>query len=177
MFAHMNIETIDPDLRKGAIVEKGQLLGKAGCTWDGFRSQTHDPHLHTSFHRKKGNYWGETSDTFSSYPCLMQAYFNTYPDIILPVAGGYHFGIPRETVFLDGSLSTVRPGHTITSVQWKLSNGKTVNDSFAEISYPKPGLYSEPLIVRSDRDYEDHDYAQVRVYDPGYGQDIAWGWV
>jgi hypothetical protein len=40
----------------------------------------------------------------------------------------------------------------------------------------QPGLYSEALIVQADEGSENRDFAQVCVYAPEWGREIAYGW-
>jgi len=167
--AHMNIETFDRTLTAGTQVRAGQMIAKTGMTWDGRKSQYHDPHLHIGFH------FGRT--TISTYPFLIEAYLRMYDDDIMAVAGAYHFTVPGEPVELDGSRSVSRPGRKITEYEWHLHNGKIVKEPQLRLTYDKPGLYCEELIVRTDNGSEDRDFAQVRVYDPKQGRNIASGWI
>ena len=57
------------------------------------------------------------------------------------------------------------------------ADGRVVEGAEADVTYEKPGQYSETLVVRTDTGAEDHDYLQVRIYDPERGRDIARGWI
>jgi murein DD-endopeptidase MepM/ murein hydrolase activator NlpD len=168
-YGHMNLESLRPESIVGSAVKAGQVVGKTGMTWAGRRSQTHDPHLHV------GLTYNDTP--LATYPFLIEAYFRSYPDALLPVAGNYHFALPNEPVRLDGSRSLARPGRTVVAHEWRLSDGRRIDNAIAEIRYDRPGLYSEELIVRGDDGSEDHDFAQVRVFPPEPGAPIARGWV
>ncbi len=168
-YAHMNIELLDPHLIEGAHVQTGQVLGKTGCTWNGYRSQWADPHLHVSF---------AVSDMrVSSYPYFVEAYLRDYPDDILPVAGGYYFTTVGEPVLLDATRSVARDGCAIASYTWRLHNGTRVNHPVAEVSYDVPGQYAEELTVTAENGVGDRDFAHVRVYDPDAPPPEAFGWV
>ncbi|HEX2948430.1 MAG TPA: hypothetical protein VHV83_02490 [Armatimonadota bacterium] len=155
-FAHMNIETIDHTLTLGTKVTAGHVVAKTGCTWNGQRSQSSDPHVHVDF--------SDGNTAFSAYPFLTSAYFRVYPDVLLPVSGGYYFTVPGGQVELDGSRSQARPGHSIKKMYWVLHSGENVEGSLAVAKYDTPGLYSEELHVIADDGTEDRDFAQVRVY-------------
>lgn len=171
--AHMNIESIDPALQMGATVKAGQVLGKTGMTWSGRKSQVNDPHLHVGF-----KYGGVEGTLISPFPFFTRAYFDAYPDILMPMAGGYLFTVPDQETTLDGSRTLARPGRKVTSFRWNLSDGRSVDAPTATIKYPKPGVYSEELIVRADDGTEDRDYAQVRVWRPDQpAQNLARGWL
>jgi murein DD-endopeptidase MepM/ murein hydrolase activator NlpD len=168
-FYHMNIETIDSNLTPGVHVAAGQALAKTGCTWRGRRTQHQDPHVHFGLEAGRSQ--------VSPFPYLVEAYFRAYPDAMLPNAGGLHFSVPGQAVELDGSRSVARPGKEIASWTWKLHDGTNVEGPRAEVTFDRPGLYSEELIVRTVDGHEDRDYAHVRVYDPARGRDMAVGWV
>jgi murein DD-endopeptidase MepM/ murein hydrolase activator NlpD len=167
-YAHMNIETIEPALTVGTTVRAGDTLGKTGMTWAGRKSQTHDPHLHADF------ILGDTN--IGSYPFLAEAYLRDYSDAVLAVAGGYAFGLPGQTIRLDGSRSIAREGGNISDFTWRLHDGRQVNTAEIDVQYDHPGLYSEMLIVHTDHGNEDHDFLQVRIYDAAHPRDIAFGW-
>lgn len=171
--AHMNIESIDPALQLGAAVKAGQVLGKTGMTWSGRKSQVNDPHLHVGF-----RFGGVEGTLISPFPFFTRAYFEAYPDVLMPMAGGYLFTLPGEETVLDGSRSLARPGRKIVSYRWNLSDGRSVDGAVAQIRYEKPGLYSEELMVSADDGSEDRDYAQVRVWNADQpAQQVARGWL
>jgi hypothetical protein len=86
-------------------------------------------------------------------------------------AHGRLAGMPE--VDRDVRLSTVAE---IVSYTWRLHDGTVVENAVARVTYEKPGLYSEQLVVRTDAGYDDRDFAQVRVFDPDRGRKIARGW-
>lgn len=176
-YAHMNVETIDPGLVPGTRVRAGQVLGKTGCTWNGFHAQTHDPHLHVSFHRRSELATvQQRGDPLSAFPFLVQAYFDAYPEDVLPIAGGYRFVDAGGTLTLDAAHTLTRPGTPPPSYTWILHDGSRVEGAQAQLTCPRPGLYSEMLLVRDAQGREDADFCQVRVWDPAIRTNIARGW-
>lgn len=167
---HMNTESLEAAAVTGARLAAGQRLGLTGCTWGGHRAQHLDPHVHFEFYHPGG-------DPISAYPTLVEAYLRTYPDPVLPNAGGYYFSVPGREVVLDGSRTVVRPGRRIVDCWWQLHHGGRQSGRQAPLTYAAPGLYSEAFHVRLEDGTEDCDFAQVRVYDPARGRDMAWGWV
>ena len=167
-YAHMDSENVDPKFAERTNVCAGDILGKTGMTWSGRKSQTHDHHLHTDF------FLGDTQ--IASYPFIVEAYLRDYPDPVLAIAGGYAFGLPRGTIHLDALRSIARKGERISSYTWLLHDGRRVNTAECGIQYDRPGLYSEELIVRTDRGDEDRDYLQVRIYNPERPSPIIYGW-
>ena len=146
------------------------MLAKTGMTWNGYHSQHNDPHLHIGFH------FGGTQ--ISTYPFLVEAYLRDYDDNVLAVASGYHFGVPdTTTIELDATRSVPRPGREIVGYEWHLHDGRILYQPTVQLTYDEPGLYSEELIVHLDNGAQGRDFAQVRIYDPPRGTNIASGWI
>ncbi|MEA4937308.1 MAG: PKD domain-containing protein, partial [Paludibacter sp.] len=154
--SHMNLYSCDPSLTLGQNVTAGQFIGKTGSTYNGNdKAQKRDPHLHISFE------WGATQ--LSTYPTMIEAYFNTYDDDLLAIAGGYRYAKSGETIELDGNRSVARNGRNISSYSWRLHDGTVVNNMTANVRYEKAGLYSEELTVVADNGSIDKNYLQVIV--------------
>jgi hypothetical protein len=100
-----------------------------------------------------------------------------YPDHLMPIAGGFHFAEPGQSVLLDGGRSQARPGEEIATYEWRLHDGTCTRDATVPVPFEVPGLYSEELIVRTKSGAEARDYAQVRVYDRKRGRNMVTGWV
>lgn len=167
--AHMNIESVDPRLAVDVDVRAGERLAQTGCTWDGKRSQYNDPHLHCQLNWK--------GHPLGSFPFLMEAYFRTYDDALVALAGGHQFALPKESVVLDGSRSLARLGRKIVSWTWKLHDGRMVDGARTDVVFDQPGLYAEELIVKTEDGSEDRDAVHVRVYDTKRGGNMAVGWI
>lgn len=171
--SHMNIEYINKEFPRLSPVEKGALLGRTGETWAGGKNQVIDPHCHMEI-----SYFAPfRTIRMASFPYLMEAYMRDYPDRVLAVAGGYQFTVPEKEITLDASRSIAREGQSIASYQWKLSDGRQVDDVFAKIRYTKPGLYTEELLVKTRSGATDRDFIQVRVWDVDHPKPVAMGWV
>lgn len=175
--AHMNTENIIPDIQLGSFVKKGELLGYTGSTWLGGKNQTHDPHVHLEMHYTKN----DTTILVALFPYLIEAYFRTYPDAVLSIAGGYEWTLPGQAIELDGSRSIARPGKKIKDYKWILHNGDTVDRTRVKVQYDAPGLYTEELLVETTEGDTDRDFLQVRVWSPEkngkIARNIAWGWI
>ena len=167
--AHMNLENIQADMTAGREVEAGDLLGRTGCTWDGRKCQHADPHLHV------GLSIGDIG--VSCYPLIVESYFRTYQDSILPVAGGFGFTMAGGDYLCDGSRSAAQPGRRIVRWRWRLHDGREVEGAVARATYGKPGAFVEELIVTADDGCEDCDFLHVRAYAPGKIRCIARGWL
>jgi hypothetical protein len=168
-YAHMDTDLVNPAMTLGTAVKAGDELGKTGMTWNGRKSQVSDPHIHVLM--------TERGTIVSLYPTLIEAYFRDYPDALLPVAGGYAFGVAGQPIVLDATRSLARPGKRIASWQWTLPNGSTTNQAVTSVTFPRPGYYSVPLEVKTAEGDRDRDFLQVRIYDPALQtpRDIAHG--
>ncbi|MDP3445184.1 MAG: peptidoglycan DD-metalloendopeptidase family protein, partial [Ignavibacteria bacterium] len=167
-YYHCNIESIDTGLLIGRHVKKGQYLAKTGMTWNGKHSQWRDPHVHLGL-----NYNGYT---FSLYPYLIEAYFRKYDDKVLAVAGGYRFANVGDSIELDASRSICRDNEKIASYQWRLHNGKVIDQPIVKIKYDHSGFYSEELVVKTVNGDIDKDFLQVRINNLNSSSNVAHGW-
>ncbi len=167
--AHMNIETIQDNRKRGTIVNSGDILGKTGMTWSGRKSQINDSHCHVELQYN--------STQLASYPYFMEAYLRTYPDKVIAVAGGYQFTELGKDVLLDATRSITRKDEIVKSYTWELHNGEIKNSPKVVLRYQHPGLYTEQLTVKTISGAEDRDFVQIRVFDSTVNKkDIAYGW-
>lgn len=164
--AHMNIEFLNPKLTVGSTVKRGEVLGRTGMTWDGRKSQENDPHLHVEINS------GNTS--LASFPFFMEAYSRSYPNEVIAVAGGYQFSMPGDKLLLDGGRSIAPEG--IKSYTWVLHDGRVFSGEKLLMSYDRPGLYTEELLVTGKNGATDRDFVQVRVWDSNKKNNVAFGW-
>jgi murein DD-endopeptidase MepM/ murein hydrolase activator NlpD len=169
-FAHMDIENINKKHSEGSFINTGEIIGKTGMTWNGKKSQTNDPHLHVhlSIDNKK----------LASFPILMEMYLRKYSDPVIAIAGGYRFAVVGDTLNLDASRSIGNNTKKIKEYKWKLSNKNIINKATAKITYTKPGIYSEELIVKTNDGFIDRDFLYVTVYDTIQSQNLNFpkGW-
>jgi murein DD-endopeptidase MepM/ murein hydrolase activator NlpD len=166
-FSHMDTSMINPELTQGAAVGAAEVLGKTGHYWMGGVTPD-DPHLHVEI-------WHDNKP-LASYPVLMEAYLRDYPDAILAVAGGYRSTIPGQAVELDATRSLTRDGSPVATYLWLLHDGRKVDTPVIEVSFAKPGLYSEQLTVTSASGAKSVDFVQVQVFDPTSPGAGAFGW-
>ena len=164
-YAHMNTPNIRQELQAGSPVNNGEKLGLTGNTWRG--RPTRDPHLHVGI---------KTGDTYrNSFPIIVNAYLNSFPGSVLPVAGGWRHVWAGGTIELDGSLSVASPGRRITSYQWTFGDGSSAESAKVRRRYDRIGTYSEQLRVSDSEGVSDLDFVEVYVLDrenkkrPPYG--------
>lgn len=154
---YVHLQSIDPAIRLGERVKRGQkigTLGKEGGSggWS---------HLHFSLRAKDpSGTWG----TLSAYPFVWEAYQRQYHPELLAVARPHHLANVNETVTLDASRSWSR-SESIASYEWTLTGGDTASGQRVKRSYAKPGTYSEILKVVDERGRTSYDFAVVQVHD------------
>jgi len=103
----------------------------------------------------------------SPYPALAESFFMESQEGALPCAGSDVFCNAGERVKLDCSATALRPGRSIASVKWLLSDGSVVEGETAEIKHQSPGFYAEEMRITLDDGQELRDAARVRVFKPG----------
>jgi murein DD-endopeptidase MepM/ murein hydrolase activator NlpD len=156
-YRYSHLHTIDPAIKPGARVRKGQkigLLGKEGGSggWS---------HLHFDItSRQPSGKWGIQE----GYAFLWQAYQREHSPQIIAVARPHRVAWAGETVALDGAKSWSRSG-PIARYEWTISDGTTAAGPQATHRYERPGSYSEVLKVTDSSGNVDYDFAIVQVLD------------
>ncbi len=155
-YRYSHLKKIDPAIRVGEKVSRGQrvgLVGKEGHSggWS---------HLHFDVRAlQPSGKWGVQD----SYAFLWQSYIEQYQPKVLAVARPIHRVKTGEPVELDGSRSWAAAG--VKSHRWRLSNGQTADGPVVKQVYQRPGTYSEILKVTDAEGRFDYDFAVVRVVD------------
>jgi hypothetical protein len=153
-FRYSHLMIIDPAIRPGAQVLKGQkigLLGKEGGSggWS---------HLHFDFFvRQPSGLWGIEE----GYAFLWQAYQREHPSAPVAVARPHALIWAGEKAVLDGSRSWGRG----LRYSWTFGDGSTATGAVVERAYPNPGSYSEMLRVEEESGRSDVDFMIVQVID------------
>jgi hypothetical protein len=94
---------------------------------------------------------------------LVTAYQQQHGTRPLAVARPHQTVVTGEKVPFDGSQSVTLDA-PITSYKWQLPNGRTVDDSIAEMTFDSPGVYIATLRVTDDKGREDVDFCRVKVF-------------
>src|SRR5262245_6163378 len=139
LYRYVHLKAIDPAVRVGERVQKGQKLGTLGKEG----SSGGWAHLHFDIKcRQPSGKWG----ILDGYAFLWEAYQKEYKPPIMAVARPHHLAAVDEKVVLDGSRSWSAAGK-IARYEWTLSDGSTETGPRVERSYARPGSYSEVLKV------------------------------
>jgi murein DD-endopeptidase MepM/ murein hydrolase activator NlpD len=155
-YSHMQV--IDPAMKPGASVSKGQrlgLLGKEGGSggWT---------HLHFEVKsRQPSGKWG----TQEGYAFLWQVALGEQNPDVIAVARPHHFVRTGDTVALDGSKSWCRSGPP-ARFDWTFTDGTTATGPRVDRVYNTPGAYSETLKVTDAQGRAGYDFAVVHAVDP-----------
>jgi hypothetical protein len=152
------MQTIDPAMKPGARVSKGQrlgVLGKEGGSggWS---------HLHFEIvSRQPSGKWG----TQEGYAFLWQTALREQAADVVAVARPHRFARVGDEVTLDGSKSWCRSGPP-ARFEWSFTDGTTATGPRVSRSYDRPGTYSETLKVTDASGRAGYDFAAVHVIDP-----------
>jgi PKD domain/Peptidase family M23 len=169
LYAHMNATHIRKDLQPGSRVACGEVLGLTGNTWAGH--PVIDPHLHVE---ATGKLAGRKIDTF---PLIAAAYRTSFPDELLPVAGGWRHASAGDSITLDGSLSQAADGTELVGFDWRFSDGTGAHGPSVTKRYNEPGAYSEQLTITDDQGRSDSDFVEVFVLSPGQKTAPPYAWI
>ena len=162
-YRYSHLHVIGSNIRPGAKVTKGQLLGllgKQGASggWS---------HLHFDITgRQPSGKWG----IIDGYAFLWEAYQRQYHPKLIAVARPHHYVAPGEKVAVDGSRSWSED--KIVSYEWSFADGSRGTGATVERTYAKPGVYSEILKVTDSSGRHDYDFAVVNVVDPTRPKDL-----
>jgi murein DD-endopeptidase MepM/ murein hydrolase activator NlpD len=155
LYRYSHLKVLDPSLKAGGMVMKGQRLGYIGKEG----SSGGWTHLHFSVESlQPSGEWGVQD----SYAFLWQAYLEEYDPKVLAVARPHHKVLPGEKVILDAARSWAKNG--IHSYEWLLMDGTRVKGPRAYRVYDKPGIYSEIIKVTDKSGNVDYDFSGVEVY-------------
>jgi murein DD-endopeptidase MepM/ murein hydrolase activator NlpD len=157
-YRYSHMESIDPAVRPGAKLTKGQrigVLGKEGGSggWS---------HLHfEAKSRQPSGKWG----TQEGYAFLWQTALREQKPDVVAVARPHSFARTGDTVVLDGRKSWSRSGQP-SRYEWTFGDGTTSDKPVVEKVYKTPGTFSEVLKVTDAAGHSAYDFASVQVLDP-----------
>ncbi len=157
-YRYSHLKSFETNVLLGERVTMGQKIGDLGKEggsggWSHF-------HFGISARQPSGK-WG----TEEGYAFYWQSYMQEYSPPIVAVARPHRIAAIGEPVMLDAGLSVSNAGH-ITSFEWLLSNGEKASGPVCEITYDRPGTYSEILRIIDNRSNTDYDFTVVNVLDP-----------
>jgi hypothetical protein len=155
-----HLDSISPQLKKRARVEKGLTIGVLGKTGP----SGNFAHLHL------GNYLseadldaGRSNRRLNLYPWIIATYEQQYHRTLYAVARPHQTVSTGEKVLFDGSKS-VSFGGEIISYRWILPSGEIANGTTAEKVFDKPGVYIATLRIIDKEGREDIDFYKVKVF-------------
>lgn len=155
-----HLDSISPNVRKGASVRRGDPLGILGKTGPSGNFS----HLHVGTYVSQSDVReGRSNRRLNLHPWLVAAYQQQHGTGPLAVARPHQTVVTGEKVRFDGSQS-IPLDAPITSYRWQLPDGRVVDDSVAEMAFANPGVYIATLRVTDDEGREDVDFCRVKVF-------------
>lgn len=160
IYRYSHFYSINPEIRPGSRVSKGQqlgLLGKEGGSggWSHF-------HFDISKKQPSGRFGSE-----DAYAFYWLSYFTKNPGTLQAVARPHRLACLGEEIFLNGSRSysfqNNAPG---LQFKWHFSDGSESAGLVSSKKYDTPGFYSEILEVTDNIGQTDYDFCPVFVVDP-----------
>ena len=156
-YRNSHLKEIDPRIKPGVRVKKGDRLGTLGKE-GGSGGWTH---LHFEIKsRQPSGKWG----TQEGYAFLWQAYLQANKPDVIAVARPHHLLWTGESVTLDGSKSWAAAGKVV-KYEWTFGDGSTASGARVKRKYTTPGRHSETLKVTDGKGNVAYDFAVVIVYD------------
>jgi len=154
-YRYSHLYSIDPGVRKGQAIRKGQKIGVLGHKSGGWS------HLHFEIKCiQPSGKWG----TQAGYALAWEAYCRQYSPELVAVARPHRLAWPGEIVVLDGSRSWTAKGE-ITDYEWIFDDGSTASGAKLERKYDRPGSYCEILKITNSDGKTDYDFAYTMVVD------------
>lgn len=155
-YRNSHLKTIDPKIKPGVRVKKGQRLGTLGKE-GGSGGWTH-LHFEAKSRQPSGE-WG----TQEGYAFLWQAYLAEHQPKVIAVARPHHLLWTGESVTLDASKSWA--AGKIAKYEWTFGDGAKATGKRVKRTYRTPGRHSEILKVTDTDGNVAYDFAVVIVYD------------
>jgi murein DD-endopeptidase MepM/ murein hydrolase activator NlpD len=163
-YRYSHMQTIDPAMKPGAVVKRGQRLGVLGK--EGGSGGWSHQHFEIKSRQRSGK-WG----TQEGYAFLWQAALRDFQPDVVAVARPHVFARVGDRVVLDGGKSWCRLGGPVR-FDWTFSDGSTASGPRVEKTYDRPGTYSEILKVTDAQGRSAFDFAHVEIVHPARLDDL-----
>jgi murein DD-endopeptidase MepM/ murein hydrolase activator NlpD len=157
-YRYSHMKSIDPAVKPGATVKKGQMIGVLGK--EGGSGGWSHLHFEVKSRQPSGR-WG----TEEGYAFLWQAATREQGITSMAVARPHRFARVGDTVVLDAGRSWCKAGPP-ARLDWTFSDGTTAAGPRVERVYDTPGSYSETLKLTDPNGQVSYDFAIVHVVDP-----------
>jgi hypothetical protein len=164
-YRYSHLMAIDPAIKIGVRVKKGQKIGDLGKEG----SSGGWSHLHFAIQsRQPSGKWGIQA----AYAFAWEAYVKVYKPNLIAVARPHHLAWAGEKVMLDATRSWSASGK-IARYDWTFTDGTTASGPKPERTYTRPGTYSEILKITDDEGHVAYDFAVVQILDKAHPDQLS----
>ncbi|HLA84605.1 MAG TPA: PKD domain-containing protein [Thermoguttaceae bacterium] len=157
-YRYSHLKSIDPAVKLGVRVKRGQKLGTLGK--EGTSGGWSHLHFDVSRPQPSGRYGID-----DAYAFVWQAYQREHPTKLVAVARPHELAGVDEPVTLDAGRSHGEPGEEGLRYQWTFDDGATADGPRVTRRYPRPGYYRETVKVTDAAGRVAYDFAGVVVLD------------
>jgi len=163
-----HMDSIRPEIKPGAGVERGQPLGRVGRKGPSGNFS----HLHLGLYLSRADFEADRPcRNLNLYPWVLAAYREAAGAKLLAVARPHRTAKTGESVAFDGTGSASYGGK-IASYRWEFPDGTAADGPRAARAFDRPGIYAVVLRIEDDRGLRDADVCRVRVYSAARPEDI-----
>jgi len=155
---YSHLDSIDPAIKPGVKVKKGQRIGFIG------KQGSSGGWVHLHFDIKNADTFSGKIGIEDAYVYIWESYVQQYKPPLIAVARPHRLVWTGQEAVLDGRKSKSFAGN-IVSYEWTFADGTTAEGPVQKKSYKKPGEYSEILKVTDSKGNIDYDFAAVEVID------------
>ncbi len=155
-----HFDFIDPGVKKGARIQRGQTIGILGKTGPSGNFS----HLHLGAYLSRSDLEADKRNRrLNLYPWIVATYAKQYRKTMYAVARPHLTASTGEKVEFDASRC-LSFGPEIVSYQWMFPDGQTVHAAKAEAVFDKSGIYIATLWIKDERGNQDVDFCKVKVF-------------
>jgi|GEM_PF-134149 len=163
-----HLDSIDPAIRPGARVARGQpvgLVGRRGASGN-------FSHLHVGTYLSRDYVdLHRNNRALNLYPWLVAAYLDRSTTALHAVARPHHTVVTGEEVRLDGTRS-ISSGAAIVSYRWVFDDGTSADGPEVRRTFEKPGQYTAALWIENEQGERDVDFCKIKVFSDGEPEEV-----